>query len=55
MQLMIDQARALGCTEAWILTDADNLAANALYQSVGGEGPRPQVMYSYPLVPLRSA
>ena len=28
--------RALGCTEAWVLTDEGNVAARALYQSAGG-------------------
>ena len=49
MQLMIDEARALGCTEAWVLTDSDNEAANALYLSAGPARPSPQLMYSYSL------
>ena len=27
----------LGCREAWVLTEADNLVAQRLYKSVGGE------------------
>ena len=49
MELMIEHARGIGCTEAWVLTDADNEAANALYRSTGADLPRPQVMYAYPL------
>ena len=37
MQGMLDHARALGCREAWVLTDHDNAAALALYRKVGGE------------------
>jgi GNAT superfamily N-acetyltransferase len=29
-------ARELGCTEAWVLTEPENLAARRLYASVGG-------------------
>src|SRR3954469_2686027 len=28
--------RALGCREAWVLTEADNAAARGLYRAVGG-------------------
>ena len=34
---LLDHARSLGCREAWVLTDADNAAANALYRAQGGE------------------
>ena len=37
MQGMLDHARALGCREAWVLTDHDNAAALALYRKAGGE------------------
>jgi len=33
---MLDHARELGCREAWVLTDADNAAAFALYRKLGG-------------------
>jgi aminoglycoside 6'-N-acetyltransferase I len=36
MQAMLDHARALGCFEAWVLTDHENPAALALYRKVGG-------------------
>ena len=44
---MVEHARALGCSEAWVLTDEANDAANALYRSVGGGNPAPQLMYDY--------
>ena len=46
---LLVHARSLGCTEAWVLTDADNVAARALYASIGGEDqPRP-VMVNFDL------
>lgn len=36
LQTMLAHGRALGCKEAWVLTDADNAAARALYASAGG-------------------
>jgi aminoglycoside 6'-N-acetyltransferase I len=33
---MLAHGRTLGCRTAWVLTDATNSAANALYRSVGG-------------------
>ena len=49
VQLMIERARALGCTEAWVLTDADNEPANRLYRSTGAAPQRSQRMYVYRL------
>jgi ribosomal protein S18 acetylase RimI-like enzyme len=40
--------KALGCQQAWIVTDTDNTAARALYESRGAEA-EPIVMFSYPL------
>lgn len=36
MQRTLEEAKDAGCTEAWVLTDRGNLAAMALYKSVGG-------------------
>lgn len=47
LRLLLDQAVAMGCTEAWVLTDSDNQAAKALYGSMGASGPTPQQMYSF--------
>ena len=33
---LLDHARALGCTAAWLLTEDDNAAARAFYAAVGG-------------------
>ncbi len=34
LSIMLDHGKTLGCTEAWVLTEPDNAAANALYRSV---------------------
>jgi ribosomal protein S18 acetylase RimI-like enzyme len=31
-----DEGRGLGCTSAWVLTEADNTPARALYSGTGG-------------------
>ena len=36
MAALLEVGRALGCSEAWVLTDRSNAAARALYLSVGG-------------------
>ena len=47
---LVQLATELGCTEAWVLTDADNVAANRLYASAGAEvPPAPSVMYTIPI------
>lgn len=40
--------KSLGCNTAWVGTDKDNLAANKLYQSLGGEISE-TVMYDFKL------
>ena len=34
---LLNHGRKLGCKEAWVLTEASNTAARALYSSAGGE------------------
>jgi GNAT superfamily N-acetyltransferase len=34
--VMLGRAHAIGCLEAWVLTDAENRAAVTLYESAGG-------------------
>src|SRR5579871_4409381 len=46
---LLDHARSLGCVEAWVLTDADNLAARALYRSAGGTSESSQLMVTFRL------
>ena len=36
LQGTLEHARALGCREAWVLTEPDNAAALALYSKLGG-------------------
>ena len=37
LSTMLAHGRALGCTEAWVLTDTNNAAAQRLYERAGGE------------------
>ncbi len=37
MKELFQLGKSLGCKVAWVLTESDNLPANKLYQSVGGE------------------
>src|SRR5436190_11999612 len=47
LQRLVERATELGCTEAWVLTDEDNAAANRLYAAAGAEvPPAPCVMYT---------
>jgi ribosomal protein S18 acetylase RimI-like enzyme len=46
LECLIDLADELSCTEAWVLTDKENLAARRLYESVGAEVP-PQASLMY--------
>lgn len=48
LRALLDHAQALGCSEAWVLTDADNAAACALYRSAGGRA-QPAVMFTLPV------
>lgn len=36
MTEMLKLGKRLGCANAWVLTDRNNIAANKLYQSIGG-------------------
>jgi GNAT superfamily N-acetyltransferase len=56
LQTLFRVGAALGCTEAWVLTDRANLGAQALYTSVGGTegvggsgGDNPIIGYTFPL------
>ncbi|HEX4182002.1 MAG TPA: GNAT family N-acetyltransferase [Caulobacteraceae bacterium] len=49
MARLLDQARADGCREAWVLTDEDNAAARALYRSAGGVESNAGLMVTYRL------
>ena len=50
MKAMLDHGRAIGCDQAWVLTEPDNAAANALYASLdhlGVKRPSQALMYSF--------
>jgi aminoglycoside 6'-N-acetyltransferase I len=50
LQRLLDVARAIGCVEAWVLTDRTNEAALRLYKSSGGiEASGDQVMLTFHL------
>lgn len=42
---LLEEGRALGCTEAWVATELDNAPARALYRSSGAiEDAEPAVL-----------
>lgn len=50
LQLLLDRARELGCSEAWVLTERGNTNAIGLYQSAGGQASADEVvMFNFPL------
>ena len=47
---LLTHARAIGCSEAWVLTDYTNRAARRLYAAAGGEDhPDATLMVTFPL------
>jgi ribosomal protein S18 acetylase RimI-like enzyme len=52
LRMLLDAGRAVGCAQAWVLTDRDNTAAMRLYASVGGDaGSHDHVMFEFTLLP----
>ena len=50
LRALREDATALGCAEAWVLTDRSNDSAMGLYASSGGiEAPNDQVMFTFHL------
>jgi GNAT superfamily N-acetyltransferase len=50
LERLVHLAGELGCTEAWVLTDAGNAAANALYRAAGADVPAASsLMYTIPI------
>lgn len=49
LDALLGHARALGCSEAWVLTDRANTAAMALYAACGGAAPTDHVMIEFRL------
>lgn len=48
LSALLAHGRALGCTEAWLGTEEDNVPARALYAQAGGAA-EPFVLYAFPL------
>jgi ribosomal protein S18 acetylase RimI-like enzyme len=54
VEAFVDGARAAGCTEVWVLTDADNDAALSTYAAAAGRRePTHSVMFTWFLAPGR--
>jgi ribosomal protein S18 acetylase RimI-like enzyme len=50
MQAILKDAKQAGCSEAWVLTERENLSAMAMYRSTGGEESSPDpVMFTFGL------
>jgi ribosomal protein S18 acetylase RimI-like enzyme len=49
LESTLEDARASGCREAWVLTDRANQAAMRLYESGGGEASGDHVMFTFRL------
>ena len=48
LRAMLAHGRSLGCTEAWLGTEHDNVAARGLYEDAGSTA-EPFVLYSFDL------
>ena len=55
LDVMLAHGRTLGCTEAWVGTEHDNVAARRLYESAGAGAGEPFVLYEFPLDGERDA
>ena len=52
LECMLDHGRALGCRQAWVLTERPNIAAMRLYRSASGIAHSPEtVMFDFDLTP----
>lgn len=50
VSLLLERGRAMGCAEAWVATEVDNLPARAVYTALQGrEDPARAVVYTYDL------
>lgn len=49
MERMLEEGRARGCEEAWLGTEPDNEAANALYAATGAAPPEAFHLFLYDL------
>ncbi len=54
LRALLDAGRALGCRQAWVLTDASNAPAMRLYSGAGGvQAPDQTVMFEFDLDEVR--
>jgi ribosomal protein S18 acetylase RimI-like enzyme len=52
---LLEAGHELGCGQAWVLTDRENIAAMRLYAACGAkEAPTDQVMFGFALGPRRA-
>jgi aminoglycoside 6'-N-acetyltransferase I len=52
LEALLAHARKLGCHEAWVLTEVENMAARRLYARAGGIEARPgTTMFAFGLLP----
>lgn len=50
MHALLEVARKVGCSEAWVLTERNNQPAMRLYKAAGGEEEREEiVMFTFKL------
>ncbi len=49
LAVLLEHGRALGCQEAWLLTDDSNAAARRMYAAAGGRETTRQIMVSFDL------
>jgi ribosomal protein S18 acetylase RimI-like enzyme len=49
--VLLEHGRALGCHEAWLLTDDSNAAARRMYAAAGGRESASQIMITFDLEP----
>jgi ribosomal protein S18 acetylase RimI-like enzyme len=54
VKAMLAHGRALGCTEAWVGSEVDNIAARGLYERAGGNA-ETFVLYFFPLAAAPTA
>jgi len=54
LNALLDEGRALGCAQAWVLTDRGNPAAMSLYMACGSGEPSDHVMFSIALAASES-
>lgn len=47
--VLLEHGRALGCNEAWLLTDDSNAAARRMYAAAGGRESESQIMITFDL------